>query len=332
MEFHRTEARNCEKRPPAVFREALLEKAPAYGVFTLDHGRVFGTEPAVIAADDAVLLDLSMQWAPFHAEIYTHWQLPKVKVIDAPVLVLAGAPGSNYSHWCQQMLPRLDLVDRAGFKRNDFAAIVVNRGAPFIEESLRLLGIPLERCIATAPDMHLSGNPLVVPSVPRSGNPSPWIPAFLRKSFWPTVEISKVDSPKRLYISRARARSRKIQNEEELKPLLKEYGFSFFHLEDFPLMQQIQLFANAEVICGVHGSGLTNVFFSRPGSKLIEIYHPQFPEIFWWTSASVSDVEYYFMLGEGNQVDYVPEDETLNHLDVACDPAKLRATFDLAGI
>lgn len=331
--FQRSQPFSCELNPPAVFMESSLQLTPSDGVFSLLDGRVFGCGPTVITACDCALLDVSMEWAPFHGEVYRQWKLPAPRLIDGPVLVLAGMPGSNYGHWFHQMLPRLHLAESAGYKTSDFAAFIINSGAPFIAESLRLLGIPVDRCISTAPNLHFQGKQLIVPSIPSPGNPSPWVAEYLRKSFWPFVQIPNTTSPKRLFISRSRAASRRIANEDKLLPLLDEKGFSVICLEDLLLQHQIELFANADVVCGVHGSGLTNVFFCKPGSTLIEIYHPQFPEICWWSMASISCVHYFYMLGDGPSLDYadMQYSSSLNQLDVVCDPAKLRKTFKLAG-
>jgi capsular polysaccharide biosynthesis protein len=37
--------------------------------------------------------------------------------------------------------------------------------------------------------------------------------------------------------------------------------------------EQVSMFASARVIAGAIGSGLTNIVFSRPGTKLIELVH-----------------------------------------------------------
>jgi capsular polysaccharide biosynthesis protein len=248
---------------PAVFSEATVEELPPDGTFILDNGRVFGSDPAIISADDAVLLDVSRQWAPYHAEVYQRWRLPPLTRIDGPVLVLAASPGYNFCHWFQQMLPRLALAEAAGFQPGDFVAIVINRGAPFIEESLRLLGFSTDRCVPTGPDMHLEGSPLVVPTIPASGNPPRWVADYLRKVYWPMVQTPKVGLPDRLYISRSKAPSRRITNEPELKHVLSDYSFTSVCLEDLPLLEQIELFANADVVCSLHGAGLTNTFFAN---------------------------------------------------------------------
>jgi capsular polysaccharide biosynthesis protein len=332
--FVRPEAKTCDRIVPSVFREATVEQLPPDGTFLLHNGRVFGSDPAIITADDAVLLDVSRQWAPYHAEVYQRWKLPPLTNIDGPVLILAASPGYNYCHWFQQMLPRLALAEAAGFQISDFTAVVINRGAPFIQESLNLLGVPIDRCVLTGPEMHCQGSLLVVPTIPPSGNPPRWVADYLRRSYWPMVQINNTCLPDRLYISRSRAPSRTITNEPELQQVLSAYGFTSLCLEELPLLQQIELFANAQVVCGLHGAGLTNTFFSRPGMKLIEIVQPQFPVICYWSWAAVCDLDYYFVLGDGPVVDYMDWSryQTLNHLDLSCDPAKLAATFQRAGL
>jgi capsular polysaccharide biosynthesis protein len=141
-------------------------------------------------------------------------------------------------------------------------------------------------------------------------------------------------SPKRLYISRSAARDRRISDESSLAPLLAEYGFTWLRLEQLAFRQQIELFANADVVCGLHGAGLANALFMRPESKMIEIFDPGYPEICWWTAASVSGIDYYYLLGEGPREGFADPGRNfeLNHRDVVCDPDKLRATFELAGL
>lgn len=135
--------------------------------------------------------------------------------------------------------------------------------------------------------------------------PPRWVADFLRKAYWPLLQTSKLDQPKRLYISRSKALSRKISNEPELQQVLSSFGFTSVCLEDLPLIQQIELFTNAEVVCSLHGAGLTNTFFCKPGTKLIEIVQPQFPVICYWSWAAVCDLAYYFVLGDGPIVDYM---------------------------
>ena len=61
-----------------------------------------------------------------------------------------------------------------------------------------------------------------------------------------------------------------INNKKKLSYLIK-YGFSIIRLENYSIDEQINIFMNAKFIIGVHGAGLTNIIFSKPGTNVIEI-------------------------------------------------------------
>lgn len=78
---------------------------------------------------------------------------------------------------------------------------------------------------------------------------------------------------RRLYISRGKARRRRIRNEDAVIALLAPLGFEAFTLEDLPVAEQVRLFAGAEAVVAPHGSGLTNLVFGQ-GIKVIELHTP----------------------------------------------------------
>ena len=43
-------------------------------------------------------------------------------------------------------------------------------------------------------------------------------------------------------------------------------------MEDYSIKEQIQLYANADIVIGVHGAGLAWCVFMKKGSKLVEMY------------------------------------------------------------
>lgn len=74
------------------------------------------------------------------------------------------------------------------------------------------------------------------------------------------------EASNRIYISRKKARHRKVVNEEELeKCLVDKYGFKVFCLEDFNVQQQYTIVGRASLVVAVHGPSLTNLIASdRP--------------------------------------------------------------------
>jgi capsular polysaccharide biosynthesis protein len=77
-----------------------------------------------------------------------------------------------------------------------------------------------------------------------------------------------------IFISRSNSR-RKLINENEILPVIKDFGFEVVHCEDLSFKEQIKLFSEAKIILGDHGSGMNNQIFSPPGAKTIELYNPE---------------------------------------------------------
>lgn len=77
-------------------------------------------------------------------------------------------------------------------------------------------------------------------------------------------------SSKSVYVSRTRSR-RSSNFEVELEERLEAQGVNVVYAEDLTVMQQIQLFAGASTIVGLHGAGLSNMAFLPKGSRVFEV-------------------------------------------------------------
>jgi len=331
IEFANVSARHVEKILPQNLANPAKISVNAQFVAELPGGRVVGNDPTIITEDDHILLDLSMLFAPYHDDIFFKALLPNCRVINAPVLVLAGKPGTNYGHWIHQMLPRLFLAEESGWKPSDFGLVVINATPNgFAEETLIQAGFDASQLIRTSPELHIQGSPLVVPSIPAAGSPPEWISSFLRSRFC----CNQGKPFKRIYTSRANARWRRITNESSLYPILNEFGFDIVFPESLDFPSTVKLFESADVVCGMHGANLSSICFCNPGSTLIEIYHPQHPDLYFWTTATGAGLNYCFLLGEGpiNDVPDLSPGSPGNHSDVAVNPQKFKSALLAAGL
>ena len=98
-----------------------------------------------------------------------------------------------------------------------------------------------------------------------------WIIVWLRDKF-----LSKAENDhnnKKIYIDRSDSLFNhcKIINSEQLWNLLKKHGFRKLKLTEINFKNQVGLFNFADIIIGAHGAGLSNIIFSKPGSRVIEI-------------------------------------------------------------
>ena len=112
--------------------------------------------------------------------------------------------------------------------------------------------------------------------------------------------------PRRLYVTREGAGTRRLLNEEALAGMLgSEFGFERVRNESLSLAEQAALYRNAEIVLGPHGAGLTNVVFARKPRALIELYH-SFPQPFFATLAGALDLKYAAIEGSADPATAAP--------------------------
>ena len=79
------------------------------------------------------------------------------------------------------------------------------------------------------------------------------------------------EKPKGIVVSRGSSTTRRWLNEDECMEVLNSLGFKLIDPSKMSMLEQINTFSSAEVILGPHGAGLTNLMFSCPDTKVIEI-------------------------------------------------------------
>lgn len=76
----------------------------------------------------------------------------------------------------------------------------------------------------------------------------------------------------RLFFSRGGVKARRLLNEAELEAIAARHGFTRFEAVSGNHAEQVRRFANADAIIAVHGAGLTNLIFARPGTAVMELF------------------------------------------------------------
>ena len=100
----------------------LASTPPAF-VAVIPEGRVVGTDGAVVAPDDALLGDVSVDLGVVNTgeaqghSIRRTWHLPPVKRLRAGVAVLSVLGGHNYFHWMFHLLPASSCCAEPGLSR-----------------------------------------------------------------------------------------------------------------------------------------------------------------------------------------------------------------------
>jgi hypothetical protein len=93
---------------------------------------------------------------------------------------------------------------------------------------------------------------------------------FLRQLFAPHY-VKEVTKGLRIYISRRDAKSRRVQNEEEVLKALLPLNFIPVTLTDLSVAEQLQVFSRADIIVAPHGAGLAFMTFCNQETTVIEL-------------------------------------------------------------
>lgn len=209
-----------------------------------------------------------------------HWLLRRCRYrretsLPGTSALLAAASGANYYHWLLESLPRLWLLEQAGVDLNSINRFLLNEEqSPFHSQTLERLGVAPGKLMSCRKDQVLRCIHLVVSSLPADPMVYPgWALAFLRERFLPAAAPMNVE---RIFISRRHALRRRLLNETEIEAGLRAAGFKTVVLEQQSFAEQIGLFASARIIVAPHGAGLSNLVFSEPGTRVVELVAPTF--------------------------------------------------------
>jgi capsular polysaccharide biosynthesis protein len=104
---------------------------------------------------------------------------------------------------------------------------------------------------------------------------------------------------------------------------LAPLGFEPLCLETLPVREQLEAFAAAAVVVGVHGAGLTNLVACRPGATVLELLPGEGPFNHYFLMASVLGLRHGHLIGR--RPDPACDDFTV-------DADQLLALLALAGV
>jgi capsular polysaccharide biosynthesis protein len=257
---------------------------------------VRGPDLAIFTKAGSMLAEVSLAWekkAEFHP-IFRSLQFKQVRRVDELAALLAVTGGNTYYHWMFEVLPRISILKPVLKKNPNILHVVNSLNYRFQKETLESLGIGEKKCIALDQFPALEFRRILVPSYPSSmGAPSPQVVEFLRKSFI-TNKIVKTKNlfPKRLYLKRAGI-SRRVENEENLLSILKELNFEFIDPANLSFKDQVNIFTQANVVMAPHGAALSNIVFCNPGTKVIEMFSPEYVNVCYQHLSGVCDLRHY---------------------------------------
>jgi hypothetical protein len=194
--------------------------------------------------------------------------------IDEPVFFVGGDCMGNYYHWLVDFFPRLVAFLRL---RPRLRALGILRIALLQDPPEVVFALLAHLGLREEDVLWIDGNQprpvrflALLSNVSQYGYIHPFAVETLRAEFPPPPGAGT--AKRALYVSRRDANARRVRNEDELTAALATRGIETVVPGALSFDAQRRLFAEACVIVGPHGAGLTNMLFAPPGARVVELW------------------------------------------------------------
>lgn len=204
---------------------------------------------------------------PLRGLLFGSWDTESPTPNSGPIAPLIPRYPDNYYHWMVETVPKIRYLRAFEAEQEPVTLLISADAPPFVDEALNLLGWPDSRIVRVNHESyHVSE--LLVPSFP-DRRPADF--KWLREEILESASDHIRESGKNIYVSRANGIERRVVNEDEVMDVLTEFDFERYLLEERSLAENARLFADADVIVGPHGAGLTDIVFAGDAT-LIELF------------------------------------------------------------
>ncbi len=193
----------------------------------------------------------------------------------------------NYFHWMCDSLGDVFYFTGAG------PYIITPRALRFrhVKESIELF--PKKQFVefdCTAPLYAIDHYTRILRPTRRCGLVDPFI---VRQ--WNSMAKGFGGGPKRILIQREK------RGFVGAKELAANYDLTIVEPERLSVVEQMQVFAEAEVVVGVHGAGLTNLMFCQGKPKVMEVRSPNFYNVSYREISRILGFEFHGLEAVGIQ-------------------------------
>lgn len=223
--------------------------------------------------------------------------------VEGNSFILSG-PTDNLWHFMYNFALRLAVI-KARFgsvSASPYNFIVSDCIKPDFLATLYIFGLPPERIVLASfkkpikfARMTISELPFLFSTSGLQGSKS-----ACRSVFGKKIKSGK----KRIYISRADARWRKILNEDKIIEYLKDRNFLIIKLTNYSVDEITELMSSAHVVIGSSGANLAPTAFCAPGTLVIELsYHPMVKKYYFQMSSSANDLVHWKVQGTPEMTD-----------------------------
>ncbi len=245
---------------------------------------------------------------------------PRERLGGGPYLLAHTSYCEGYGHWMSDTIPRLYTIrDRLPHYQ---LLLPAHYRARFYLDSLAPFGITESTPIHYESASFRKVTQLAFPSHagPSFCNVKEDVLTGVRDLYFDHFGISREVPKRRIYVSRAKVARRFVKNDAEVTEVLSRFGFEIVHFQDHSLLEQLKIAAESEIMIGLTGSGLNNMMFMQPGSKVLEFkMEDDFHNLHYFGFSSGLSLPYHYLICKATgpirfDADFVVDTKKLEHV------------------
>ncbi len=200
----------------------------------------------------------------WQGDLRSRWTLPKRQYIEGAIAPINNRCSHNFFHWLTEVAPRITAIEMVGLRPDWY---LVDCQSRFQQQVLEMLGVPLSKVIQPHCALHLAADELhYVKDVSRE------VLCRFAAAIKDRLQLPTRSSGKKIYISRRKARHRKVANERQIEDHLRTLGFEVLCFEDLMCKDQFRAISEAQIVLTTHGAALANCIFAAPQTDIIELF------------------------------------------------------------
>ena len=256
--------------------------------------------------------------------------------LDAPVVELETAVplypqgAANLWHWTLESLPKLLALESSEYTGSYIIPAYADAES-VIMRSLRMFGIDQRRLFLSGPTYRVKL--MVLPQRLNGFTLAENMPltAFLRQRLLEAV--GSLEGSKRLYVRRIG--KRRILNEDDIMPVLNDFGLEVMVPEDLDPAEQWRRMTNVDCSVMAHGANSPLTLLQKPGSAAVELFGNRYVSYNNLHSVRLLRLRYYPLVEDLEPASYPGERAPVSdflregmNADILVDPVHLRIALE----
>lgn len=198
--------------------------------------------------------------------LYTYFTKSALDIEEGQYVCIHHHWSRGYHHWLSEILLKIQYIPGS---LSEKTLLLPEDYPEFAFQSLEVFDFHSIRKIPKKFSIRI--RKVLFVENPYSGTFKPQDIKKIRELFWRFYGSNEKPN-KNLYISRRFVPFRRISNEDEVCNLLEAHNFSVIYPEKMPFKKQVELFSQCTTLVSIHGAGLTNCIFMKPGGQILELY------------------------------------------------------------